>query len=133
MPSRRRHRTRDQQRLAEFLQTKCLICYDQGTYPSSSLPCCKKHIHEDCLRKWLVSAPGNRDRCPHCTQTLVPVNKGDRIPHIPEGSYLFTFQIVRYCAIDPDALYDRWLNPAPIPPPPPGWHEFRMRDVNNSQ
>lgn len=141
MPGRRRKfRRRDEERRAAFLATKCFICLDeQEAYPSSPLPCCGRRLHEGCLQTWFVKGSGRGHSCPLCKRLLIPVNSGDTTPHIPDGSYLFTFLYIRYegqhgryADFDPDDTWDLWLNPSPIPPPPSGWHEARMRDISNN-
>lgn len=137
---RHRYRRRDEERRDAFLANKCFICLGQEAYPSSPLPCCGRRLHEGCLRMWFVKAPGSRKSCPMCRKLLIPVNSGEAIPRIPEGAHLFTFNFVRYerqytsyNGVDRDEIHWRWLNPSPIPPPPPGWREAMRGTRNNPQ
>ena len=46
----------------------CMIC--SGFQTMASLPCCRQSIHYECLARSVHSCG---DRCPFCTQDLVPV------------------------------------------------------------
>lgn len=123
----RRDGRRNAARLARYLESKCLICMDgHEPYPSTRLPCCRQYAHEGCVRSCFIHATGSlalKHRCPHCRAALVPVNAGEAAPEVSNGSHLFVFRYVRYDL--EEVLHERWLNPAPIPPPPPGWAQHR--------
>lgn len=129
---KRRNRARDRVRMERFLQTKCVVCKGPGELPSRRLTCCRQFCHEDCLIQSFKYASGPmKTRCPHCKQTLVPCNSNEETPPVAPGSFLFVFQMVRYNSslltfdeFESDQLF---LNPAPIPSPPPGWSAFRQQ------
>ena len=120
-------------RLSNFLKNQCVVCYgvEELPYPSSELPCCKKRIHEGCLRKWFISGTSNGMTCPHCRGDIVPVNENAMIlPYVPERSHVFRFKYIAYSLdTSEEAAYERFMNPSPIPTAPPGWREFGLGDA----
>lgn len=144
MKPKRRNVRRDRARLAAFLATKCIICYEADEVPSVRLPCCRQYIHEHCLNRCFVHAVGaSRYRCPHCRRNLVPYHAADGPPSsIPPGSCAIGFQHTSYERPDFQDLWRRFSQDAqsipaerpnryergpPVPTPPSGFSWERIR------
>lgn len=100
---KRRNRKRDEQRLATFLTTKCIVCDTPREMPSRRLPCCDMFVHEGCLLNCFRQDPhclhcgGELFKCPRCHSMLFPINGSDEQPEeIPVGYHTFRFEQVRY-------------------------------------
>ena len=119
---------RDMARLEKHLQSKCFVCLGSLEVLSSRLSCCRKRVHEECLLNWFVHFEGRlRTSCPHCKQSIFPFNLTEGPPRcIPLGFFPFAFTRVYFAPLQPrlEDIEWRFLNPKPIPEPPPGWADF---------
>jgi hypothetical protein len=53
--------------ILEDPENACVICMEpSGTRYSRILDCCKKRVHDKCLKRWLSTS----NSCPHCRQTV---------------------------------------------------------------
>lgn len=128
MGKKRKNFKRDEQRLAAFLRTKCIICYTPEVTPSREMPCCQRFIHEHCLLACFKHAIGGGHRCPHCRGTLIPINKTDELPsNVPEHNHVFRFEYVHFVARSAEDIADELFLDHPSPIAPVGWAEFRRR------
>ena len=78
---RRRHRrrnfARDRERLQEY--TVCVICLDEHREDTNRLLCCRKFVHELCMREWFTTGRAGFI-CPHCKQPQIPLSIDDPLP-----------------------------------------------------
>lgn len=120
---RRRNYARDRKRLQEY--TECVICLDERRDDTNRLFCCRKFVHELCMREWFTTGRAGFI-CPHCKQPQIPLSLHDPLPpYIAPRHYVFRFLTVHFNSHDYfDELRLRWEQP-PVPQPPPGWAHFR--------
>lgn len=93
----------------------CLICLQENE-DENLTKCCKKHIHHECLNRWLNDRQ-SRGRCPHCRYGLREargVPPGDETYEIehrwnhPRG-YIHINTGYGQCEVNVESIY-----PAPI-------------------
>lgn len=126
---RRSHRNfrRDHRRLEDFFF--CIICQENTEVDTRRLLCCRHFVHEDCMLQWFRLVPGTSYSCPYCRRFQVPVNGDDVPPYLPKGYYVFHFRNITF---NQQQLNEEWrlrLEQPPVPPPPPGWAQFRSNNL----